>query len=408
MIKYLSLLWLSCVRVVTHPRTLLNVAGMLVGAAGIVGALAVQTGIAQATQQQIKSLGSNLVVIDSAVGASGVQPAFATDTITRQDADALNDPSAIPGEVQSAPTAGLDISVTALSRSWRTGVVGTTDAFLAVRGYSLAEGSFFSAADVSSAAPVAVIGQTIVNNLFAGDDPVGRILRINGHPFQVTGVFAQRGWAGSSNQDDVIAIPISTAWAYVLPQSAPRVQEVLIQAHSAATADTVAAEATQLLMSRHHITDPSQLDFQVHTQVDVVQSLQRVGELMRDMLAAIAVVALAIGGVGVATVMLATVGERAREIGIRRSVGASRTDIVWQFLAEGLVLTVLGIGLGLGVAVAVLPWIPHWLASMPTPQITFGAVALAVAVVLAVGLVTAAYPALRAARLEPSEALRRV
>jgi putative ABC transport system permease protein len=390
-------------------RAALTLVGLVIGVASTLLVVAVAGGASRSAAANIAGLGPNLVVVfPTGTSQSGVQSGFGTSSITDADVQALSDPSTIPNSVQAVPTTGLNTDVASLNRSWRTDVIGTTSGFATVRGYTVAGGRFFNDAEVQTGSSVAVVGQTLVDNLFAGSDPVGRIIRINTHPFQVVGVFAGRGYSGTFNQDDLVTLPITAVRAYVLPATAPTVQQVLLEASSTSTTGMVKDEATATLLQRHLIADPTKADFQVKTQQDLVAGANRVSHVLRWMLVVVALVSLTTGALAIASLMMATVGERRYEIGIRRAVGARRGEILVQFLAEALLLAIAGGALGIVIAVGAAGVIGSIVSDLPTPVVSVTAVLIAAAVAIVVGLVSGAFAAFRAADLEPADAVRRL
>jgi putative ABC transport system permease protein len=232
-------------------------------------------------------------------------------------------------------------------------------------------------------------------------------VRIGAHPYRVIGVFKAKGLAGSSyDQDDVVVVPITTVWAFLLPSSAPRIEQVLIRASSPKQAQAVETEVTQLLMRRHGISNPAQADFQVRSQSQLAATFNRTGTLLGWMLAAITAVSLLMGAIGVTTVMLATVSERVREIGIRRSVGATHLHIFTQFLLEALIMSVAGGLLGVVLGAEAVVWVNRLMPELPPAAVSWQFALIAFISVLLVGLTAGTYPALRAARLRPAVGLR--
>jgi putative ABC transport system permease protein len=390
-------------------RASLNVLGILAGVAAVFLLIAVARGAEAAAKSAVQGLGANLVVVyPSGVSTSGVQLGLGTTgVITPDDVTALGNPAYVPDGVQAIPTAGVRGYVVALSRSWQTDVLGSTDGFAYVRGYQIAEGRFFDAADQESSASVIVLGQTVASSIFPGVDPVGQLVQVNQHPFRVIGLFGSRGYSGSYNLDDLAVMPITSAWSYLLPADAPRIQQVFVQATSPNTTQAVATEVTNTLLQLHHITDPSQADFQVSTQQDLLSSSQRLATVMKWMLGVVAGISLLMGGIGIMSLMLSSVGERTREIGIRRAVGARRTQILRQFLIEALLLAVAGGVIGIVLGIGASTFMADVFTDLPAPVITMTAVLIAGAVALVIGIAAGLYPALRAARMQPADAVRR-
>lgn len=390
-------------------RASLNVLGILAGVAAVFLLIAVARGAGAAAKSAVQGLGADLVVVyPSGVSSSGVQLGLGTTgVITPDDVTALGNPGYVPNVVQAVPTAGVRQLVVALDRSWQTDVLGSTVGFASVRGYQIAEGRFFDAAEAQSSASVIVIGKTVANSIFPGVDPVGQLVQVNGHPFRVVGLFGSRGYSGSYNLDDLAVMPLTSAWSYLLPASAPRIQQVFVQATSPNATQAVANEVTNTLLQLHHITDPSQADFQVSTQQDLVSTSQRLATVMKWMLGVVAAVSLLMGGIGIMSLMLASVSERTREIGIRRAIGARRTQVLSQFLTEALLLAGAGGVIGIVVGIGAATFMANVYTDLPAPVITVTAILAAAAVALVIGIAAGLYPALRAARMQPADAVRR-
>ncbi|HXA28073.1 MAG TPA: ABC transporter permease [Candidatus Angelobacter sp.] len=389
-------------------RALLNLFGVVVGVAATVVVIGLVRAVSTQTRHDVDGLGADvLAVYPAAASASGVQQGFGTgDTLTSNDVAALGDAATLPDVVAAVPTAGLRGQLSYYDRNWRTDVVGSTEQFATVRGYKLAGGRFLDATDQATAAPVAVIGQTVADNLFFRDSPLGQMIRIDGQPYRVVGVFAARGATGTVNADDVTVVPLSSAWSRLLPQGSPRIQQISVQAQSASAVGAAEQEVQRRLMQQHHITNPANVDFQVRSQQDLVDGTQRVDTLLAWMLLVVAAVSLTAGALGVANVMLASVHERTYEIGVRRAFGATRRNIGAQFLLEALALVasggVLGALLG-GGAAHLLPNLVSGVPAIGTPLLAMGG---ALAISLLVGVVAGMVPSLRAATLQPVDAIR--
>lgn len=390
-------------------RAALNVVGIFAGVASVVLLIAVAHSVSAASRAEVAGLGANLVVVYPAgVSSSGVQVGIGTNSsLSTDDVQALGDPGVVPDGVASVPTSGLRDNVTAFTRGTQTDVLGSSELFAAVRGYTMSEGRFLDSAEVQSSASVIVLGRTAADALFVGVDPIGQTVRINQHPFTVIGIFASRGYSGSYNQDDLAVMPITSAWSYVLPATIPRVEQVFVQATSPNATAQVKNEVTNALLQRHHITNPAQADFQVRTQQDLIASAERLGTVMKWMLAVIASISLLTGAIGIMSMMLASVRERSYEIGIRRAVGATWGNILSQFVVEALLLACIGgvVGVALGIGAASV--MGSIVTDIPAPVVTYGAIVIASAVALVIGVGAGLYPAARAASLQPAEAVRR-
>ena len=390
-------------------RSALTMLGILIGVAAVILLVGVGNGATVAVQQQIQSLGSNLLSVfpSNTRTTGGVQQGFGTgSTLTMDDVKALNNTQTSPDVLAAIPNASGRAQLTYGNQNWNSSLTGTTQDFPSVRNYQLASGAFFTAADVDAANKVAVLGQTVVDNLFAGGDPIGQVIKINRVSFRVVGVLAPKGASGLNNQDDLVVTPITAAWDYLLGGRGRNVQQIYVEASSAQANSAATAEVTQVLMDRHHISDPTQADFQILSQQDVLSSATQSTGVLTLMLGAIAGISLVVGGIGIMNIMLVTVTERTREIGIRKAIGARRRDILLQFLIESMFLSGVGGALGILVGVVLAAVLPTLVTSLPAPIISSPSVIAAFGISVAIGLFFGLYPANRAARLRPIEALR--
>ena len=390
-------------------RATLNVLGIVAGVASVIMLVSVAHAVNSSAKASVEGLGANLVVVlPSGPSSSGVQANIGSESsLTRDDAAALGNAANVPDAVQAVPTAGVSTNVSAGSHTWQTDVIGTTPGFGEARGYTLSEGLSFGPSAITAAQPVVILGQTVAREIFPDVNPIGQNVLINGQQFKVIGEYAARGFSGTFNQDDLVVMPISTLWNLVLPQTLPQIQQILVQATSPSTTSAVATEVTNTLLHQHNITDPALADFTVQTQQDLVASAEQLGTVMQWMLGAVAVIALLTGGIGIMSLMLATVGERAYEIGVRRAVGASREDILGQFLLEALLLAVLGGIAGIALGFGGATFMGDVLTALPAPVVTGLAVLVAAGVALVIGVGAGLYPAVRASLLQPVEAVRR-
>ena len=391
-------------------RSALTMLGILIGVAAVILLVGVGNGATLAVQQQIQALGSNLLTVfpSSARGAGGVSQGFGSaSTLTLDDVTAINNKQAAPDVVTAIPSAGGRAQLVYQSQNWSSSLVGTTQDFPQVRNYQMAAGQFFTAADVEGSSRVAVIGQTTVTNLFGANNPIGQAMKVNGQTFRVIGVFAQKGSSGGfNNQDELVVVPITSAWNYLLGGRGKVIQQIYVEAASANATTAATNEVTQILLDRHHISDPTQADFQILSQQDVLNSASQTTGVLTLMLGAIAGISLIVGGIGIMNIMLVTVTERTREIGIRKAIGARRQDILLQFLIESMFLSGIGGALGILIAFGLSVVLPTLVSALPAPVISAPSVFLAFGISVGIGLFFGLYPANRAARLRPIEALR--
>jgi putative ABC transport system permease protein len=394
-------------------RSALTMLGILIGVTAVILLVAVGNGASVQINNQIQSLGANVIYVypSNARGSGGVSQGFGTgQTLTQADVDALNSRQQDPDVVAAIPIAQSGGQITYGNQNYFAPTTGTTPAFPEVRDYQIAEGSFFTDDDVTANHRVVVIGQTVVDNLFGSTDPVGQTIKINRQSFRVIGVFAQKGGSGLGSQDNVLVAPITAVWAYLTGARGKVISQIVASATSAGTVTQAETEITTILLERHQISDPTQADFQLQSQQDILNQATSIATALTLVLGAIAGISLVVGGIGIMNIMLVTVTERTREIGIRKAIGARRSDILIQFLIEAMVLS--GLGGALGIAVGALlareaPNVPAIASSgFPTPVVSPSSVLLAFFVSVAIGLFFGIYPANRAARLHPIEALR--
>ena len=394
-------------------RSALTMLGILIGVMAVILLVAVGNGASVQINNQIQSLGANVIYVypSNARGSGGVSQGFGTgQSLTQADVDALNSRQQDPDVVAAIPIAQSGGQITYQNQNYFAPTTGTTPDFPMVRDYQLAEGSFFTSDDVTANHRVVVIGQTVVDNLFGSNDPVGQTIKINRQSFRVIGVFAQKGGTGLGSQDNVVVAPITTVWAYLTGARGHVINQIVASATSAGTVTQAETEITTVLLERHQISDANQADFQLQSQQDILNQATSIATALTLVLGAIAGISLVVGGIGIMNIMLVTVTERTREIGIRKAIGARRRDILIQFLIEAMVLS--GLGGALGIAVGALlaheaPSVPAIASSgLPTPVVSPPSVLLAFFVSVAIGLFFGIYPANRAARLHPIEALR--
>jgi putative ABC transport system permease protein len=394
-------------------RSGLTTLGILIGVMAVILLVAVGNGESVQINAQIESLGANVIYVypSNARGAGGVSQGFGTgQSLTQADVDAINLRQQDPDVVAAIPISQSGGQITYANQNYFAPTTGTTAAFPQVRDYQMAEGSFFTQDDVTATHRVAVIGQTVVDNLFGSTDPVGQTIKISRQSFRVIGVLAAKGGSGLGSQDNVVVVPITAVWSYLTGARGKVINQIVASASSPTTVTQAENEIAAILMERHGISDPTQADFQLQSQQDILNQATSIATTLTVVLGAIAGISLVVGGIGIMNIMLVTVTERTREIGIRKAIGARRQDILVQFLIEAMVLS--GLGGALGIALGALlareaPNIPAIAnSSFPTPVVSLPSVALAFFVSVAIGLFFGIYPANRAARLHPIEALR--
>jgi putative ABC transport system permease protein len=381
-------------------RSVLTTLGILFGVAAVIATVGIGQASSDSVTARITSLGTNLLTITagSSVSAGVFGGAGSANTLSMSDVQGLQDRQSAPDIAAVAPVSQGRATLVDGSTNWSTTVSGSTDGWLVTNTRTMGSGTFFNANDVATRTQVIVLGSTTAANLGAG---VGDIVLVKQIPFQVIGVLAPAGSQGFGNQDDLAVVPFTTAQDELFGGG---VQRILLSATSASTIGSAYLEANQILLQTHHITNPSQADFSITTQTQVLSTAQAVTQTLTILLASVAAISLLVGGIGVMNIMLVSVTERTSEIGLRKALGATPLDLFRQFVIEAGMLTALGGLLGVATGLAVGYVVPR--AANIAVHITPLPVLVAVGVAVAVGLVFGVYPALRAARLAPIEALR--
>ena len=385
-------------------RSGLTILGMTIGVASVIVLIAVGNGSSKAVESRIQSLGTNVLIVQASGGFRGGARAStaASLSLTKADATALQTPGLAPDVKSASPVVNAtSVKLVAGSSSYEpSSFIGTTPSYLSAHSYTLQEGTGLSAEDVSQHRRVAVIGQSVLEELFAGQDPVGQNMKVGGGNYEVVGVLAKKGSNGATNEDDVVMAPITTVQDS-LTGPGP-INSITVQATSESTLNAAESQVTQVLEERHRIKNTAEPGFSVLNQGSLLETSSSTSSVFTTLLGEVAAISLLVGGIGVMNIMLVSVTERTREIGIRKAIGARRGDILTQFLTEAVLVSLVG-GLT-GVAVGVTG--SQFEIAGVHPEVATYSIFLAFGAALASGLFFGTYPAARAATLRPIEALR--
>src|SRR6186997_2002766 len=386
-------------------RAALTMLGIIIGVAAVIAMVSIGQGASASVQAQIESIGTNLLFVSAGAQNVGGDRSgtgdTGTNTLTVDDLDAIK--REVPSVSMVTPNVNARSQLVAGNMNWNTGVTGVSEQYPEIRKWPVATGSFFTDADVRTAARVIVIGQTLADNLYPGADPIGQDIRVMNLPFRVVGVMARKGQDPQGrDQDDVAFAPYTTVQKKILGRD--RIQIAFVSAISQDATYTAQSQITDLLRQRHKLTASEPDDFTVRNMTDIAEAANETNNTMTILLACIASVSLLVGGIGIMNIMLVSVTERTREIGIRMAIGARSSAVRYQFLIESIVLSLTGgfIGIVLGVVISVaIPKLLGW----PT-LVSSLAIIGSVLFSAAVGIFFGYYPARKAAALDPIDALR--
>jgi putative ABC transport system permease protein len=384
-------------------RTLLTMLGIVIGVGAVIVMVAVGQGAQKSIANQINALGTNLLIVTAGASNQGgvSQGAQAFNRLTVDDADKLKREGTLFAGV--TPVVNTRTQVIAGGTNWRTMVNGVSTDFQTIRDWQVQSGAFFSDNDVRGMRKVAVIGSTVASNLFPGADPVGSTLQIRNVPFEIVGVLATKGQnACGQDQDDIIVIPYTTAQTRLSGNT--RIWQILVSASSPQDLAAAQQEVSAIMRESHKIAEGDDDDFTVRNQTEIANAAQGTTKIMTWLLASIASVSLIVGGIGIMNIMLVSVTERTREIGIRMAIGARGSDVLTQFLVESIVMSVLGGAVGLAVGIGGAKVLAHFTGW--STAVSVNAVVLAIGFSAAVGVFFGFYPARKAAGLDPIQALR--
>ena len=400
-----SATWMIALRALRRNpmRSGLTMLGIIIGVAAVIAMVAIGNGAKEQVASSIAQIGQNTVLVMSGAGSrGGVRGGWGSaPTLTKGDYEAIR--KEIPGVIRATPDVRKNAQVMAGNQNVNTTINGAGEDYVELRSWEFLEGGNLTASDVRGAAKVAILGQTVATNLFGDASPVGQIVRIQNAPYTVVGLLKPKGMSMmGSDQDDVVLVPWSSAMVRLT--GATTFRSITVQAAGSDQVETVMEDVSALLRQRHKIREGQEDDFQVRSQQEIMEMATSTAKTMTILLAAIAGVSLLVGGIGIMNIMLVSVTERTREIGVRMAVGARGADILLQFLVESVVLSVgggvVGIGLGTGIAKIVSAKV-GW-----NTLVSLESVALAFVFSAMIGIFFGFYPARKAAGLDPIEALR--
>ena len=385
-------------------RSGLTMLGIIIGISSVIALVAIGNGAQASIKSSIESIGSNLIMVTPGATKSFGGPAAARGSALTLTVD---DANAIASQVNNAAAVAMVVSsreqITAKGTNTNTSIVGTTPSYATIRNITTSDGSFISDGNVSDGAKVAVVGPTVVTDLFPdGSEPVGQTIRISGSDYKIIGVTVAKGGSGFSNQDDMVYLPYTTVQRYLTGNK--YLSEIDVSAATPDSTTQVQNDITTLLLAQHHITDPTKADFSTLNQSDILSTASSVTGTLTALLGAVAGISLLVGGIGIMNMMLTTVTERTREIGLRKAIGAKRKDISLQFLIEAVTLTF--VGGGIGVLLGALVAFTLTKLNIITTSVSLSSVLMAFGVSAVIGIVFGWYPARRAAAMSPIEALR--
>jgi putative ABC transport system permease protein len=385
-------------------RTGLTILGIVIGIASVITMMSIGQGAKNSIESSIQAIGSDLIIVSPGEqrGQAVSSGRGSSQSLILEDADAIK--SEVRDFKAVAPEASRRYQITSIGKNTNTQVVGTVAEYMTARSVKMNSGTFITDQQVKSSVKVAVLGPTTRDDLFgAGTDPVGQMIRIKNVDFQVIGVTAAKGGMGFSNPDDTVYVPLTTAQHFLAGNDF--LTSISVAAKDQASMLGVQTQINDLLIRRHKITDPTQADFSIMNQTDIANTASSITNTFTILLSSIAGISLLVGGIGIMNMMLTTVTERTREIGLRKAVGIRKIYINLQFLAEAVLLTFLGGALGIILGWGASLLVSKFVSSLTT-QVSLTAILLAFGVSTGVGIIFGFYPARRAANLSPIEALR--
>src|SRR5438034_10058782 len=384
-------------------RTALTMLGIVIGVGAVICVIAIGEGAQASVERAITNIGANMIWVEAGgVKRSGVRSgAFGTKTLTLGDYEAIKQQISLVTNV--TPQADTRVQVVYGNQNWSTPVRGVGPEYLALKGWNIVRGGMYTDVDVERAENVCVLGQTVVDQLFGAQDPIGETIRVNNEPCAVVGVLEVKGQSATGqDQDDQFLMPYTTVMKKIKGQT--WLEDIMCSAVSASVVDQAEQDIATLMRERHHIRSGADDDFNLRHPTEIAEAVKQSTQTMEALLAAVASVSLLVGGIGIMNIMLVSVTERTREIGLRLAVGARGRDVLRQFLAEAVMLSLIGCAMGIAIGTFGAQTIANTF-QWPT-RVSSNAVAIAFGFSAMIGIFFGYYPALQAARLDPIEALR--
>lgn len=383
-------------------RTILTMLGIIIGVASVITMVSIGQGVSKSVESNIASLGTNLLTISPSTLKSGgvYQSGMSVQTLTVSDCDAIGDEC--PLIAYASPMVRRNMQVVCGNQNWNTVVYGVSYNYGNIRNWEVDQGEFLSDQDVKGSAKVCVIGTTVAENLFAGESPIGQVIRVQKVPFRVVGVLQEKGTGMGGDQDDCIMVPYTTALSRISRMK--YIQSIVCSIANEDETEDAISEITALLRQRHRLQDNDEDDFTIRSQADIAETMAQTTGMLTLFLSAIAFISLLVGGIGIMNIMLVSVTERIREIGIRMALGARGSDVLRQFLFESMALSLLGGTIGI-ISGIILSQIAAHFMNMQT-VVSLEAIAISFIFSAGVGVFFGFYPAWQASKLDPIEALR--